>query len=58
MKTASRTLVKSPPEVWELIDHPDRMQGLMSALVGRATEVTVEREEPSRSCAGRRRRRR
>jgi outer membrane biosynthesis protein TonB len=49
MKTASRTLVKSPPEVWEQLDHPGRMQGLMSALVGRAAEVTVyEREEESK----------
>jgi outer membrane biosynthesis protein TonB len=49
MKTASRTLVKSPPEVWEQLDHPGRMQGLMSALVGHATEVTVyEREEESK----------
>src|SRR3954464_9347760 len=48
MKTASRTLVKSPPEVWEQLDHPGRMQGLMSALVGHATEVDVtEREEES-----------
>ena len=48
MKTASRTLVKSPPEVWEQLDHPGRMQGLMSALVGHATEVSVtEREEES-----------
>jgi outer membrane biosynthesis protein TonB len=49
MKTASRTLVKSPPEVWEQLDHPGRMQGLMSALVGHATDVTViEREEESK----------
>ncbi len=48
MKTASRTLVKSPPEVWEQLDHPGRMQGLMCALVGHATEVDVtEREEES-----------
>jgi hypothetical protein len=46
MKSASRTLVKSPPELWELLDQPDRMQGLMCALVGRATEVTVEQREP------------
>jgi len=46
MKTASRTLVKSPPEVWEQLDDPGRMQGLMCALVGHATEVSVtEREE-------------
>jgi hypothetical protein len=49
MKTASRTLVKSPPEVWEQLDHPGRMQGLMCALVGHAADVTVyEREEESK----------
>ena len=49
MKTASRTLVKSPPEVWEQLDHPGRMEGLMSALVGHATDVQVyQREEESR----------
>jgi hypothetical protein len=49
MKTASRTLVKSPPEVWEQLDHPGRMQGLMSTLVGHATDVSVyEREEESK----------
>ena len=36
----------SPPELWELIDQPDRMQGLMCALVGRATEVTVNERTP------------
>jgi outer membrane biosynthesis protein TonB len=49
MKTASRTLVKSPPEVWEQLDDHGRMQGLMSALIGHATEVSVyEREEESK----------
>jgi outer membrane biosynthesis protein TonB len=49
MKTASRTLVKSPPEVWEQLDHPGRMEGLMSALVGHATDVEVyERVEESK----------
>jgi hypothetical protein len=46
MEMASRTLVKSPPELWELIDQPDRMQGLMCGLLGRATEVTVNEREP------------
>lgn len=51
MKSASRTLVKSPPEVWEQLDHPGRMQGLMSALIGHAAEVDVyERDEESRLC--------
>jgi hypothetical protein len=48
METASRTLVKSPPEVWEQLDQPQRMQGLMCALLGRAADVQVyEREEES-----------
>ena len=46
MKSASRTLVKSPPELWELLDQPDRMQGLMCGLLGHATEVSVEQREP------------
>lgn len=46
MKSASRTLVKSQPELWELIDQPDRMQGLMSGLLGHAAEVTVDEREP------------
>lgn len=49
MKTASRTLVKSPPEVWEQLDQRERMQGLMCALVGYATEVEVyERVEEAK----------
>ena len=46
MKSASRTLVKSPPEIWELLDQPERMQGLMSALIGEATEVNVYERQP------------
>jgi hypothetical protein len=46
MLSASRTLVMSPPELWELIDQPDRMQGLMCALIGRATDVTVNERKP------------
>ena len=38
--------MKSQPELWELIDQPGRMQGLMSALLGRAAEVTVSQREP------------
>lgn len=39
----------SPPEVWEQLDQPGRMQGLMAALLGRATDVDVyEREEGSK----------
>jgi hypothetical protein len=46
MAITERTLVKSQPELWEVLDSRDRMQGLMSALVGRATEIEVTRREP------------
>ena len=46
MRSANRTLVKSPPELWELIDKPERMQGLLSSLIGRATEIKVFGREP------------
>ncbi len=46
MAIAERTLVKSQPELWEVLDSPERMQGLMSALVGRATEIEVTEREP------------
>lgn len=46
MKSASRTLVKSPPEVWEMLDQEERMQGLMSALLGRAAEIEISMRAP------------
>jgi len=46
VRSASKTLVKSPPEVWELVDQPERMQGLMSGLIGRAAEIEVSEREP------------
>ena len=46
MESASRTLVKSPPELWELLDQPESMQGLMSALLGEASEVKVYERQP------------
>jgi hypothetical protein len=46
MRSASRTVVKSPPELWELIDQPERMQGLMSSLLGYATEVEIYERDP------------
>ena len=51
MESASRTVVKSPPELWELIDQPERMQGLMSSLLGQATEVDVYERDPG-ACLG------
>ena len=41
MESANRTLVKSPPELWEVLDQPERMQGLMSSLLGHAAEIKV-----------------
>ena len=46
MKTASRTLMKSSPELWEMLDTPERMHGLMCSLVGQATEIEVSEREP------------
>lgn len=41
MESATRTLVKSPPELWELLDQHERMQGLMCSLLGHAAEIKV-----------------
>lgn len=46
MTSGERTLVKSQPELWELLDQPERMQGWMSALLGRAAEIEVTDREP------------
>lgn len=46
MESTSRTLVKSAPELWELLDQPESMQGLMSAMLGEATEVKVYERKP------------
>ena len=46
MAIAERTLVKSQPELWQLLDQQERMLGLMSTLVGRATEIEVIEREP------------
>lgn len=46
MAQAERTLVKSQPELWQLLDERGRMQGLMSSLLGRAAEIKVTEREP------------
>jgi hypothetical protein len=46
MPKAERTLVKSQPELWQLLDDPNRMQGLMSSLLGRATGIRVTERKP------------
>jgi hypothetical protein len=50
-----RTLVKSPPELWELADDPTRMQSWMRGLVGTPHPVAVEvtAREPERVLAWR-----
>jgi len=52
---AKRTLVKSPPELWELADDEARMQSWMAGLVGSAEPVPVEvtRRDPERLLAWR-----
>ena len=46
MRSASRTLVKSPPELWEMLDQAERMEGLMSSLTGQASEIKVYERDP------------
>jgi hypothetical protein len=46
MAIAERTVVKSQPELWQLLDQHERMEGLMSALLGRATHIAVTAREP------------
>jgi hypothetical protein len=38
---ANRTLVKSPPELWELADDVSRMETWMGSLVGRPGTVPI-----------------
>ena len=48
--TAKRTLVKSPPELWELADDLERMEAWMAGLLGtpRPVPVEVTDREPER----------
>lgn len=52
---ASRTLVKSAPELWELADDLARMEEWMAGLVGAADPIPVEvtEREPERILAWR-----
>jgi len=52
---AKRTLVKSPPELWELADDLARMETWMGGLVGSGAPVQIEVTErvPERSLAWR-----
>ena len=56
MKTeAKRTLVKSPPELWELADDVPRMEVWMAELVGTSERIPVDviDREPERILAWR-----
>jgi hypothetical protein len=44
--TDSRTLVKSQPELWQMVNHPARIEGWLSALAGCAATVEVTSCEP------------
>jgi hypothetical protein len=50
---ANRTLVKSPPELWELADDVSRMEIWMGSLVGRpgAVPIRVTDRVPERTLA-------
>jgi hypothetical protein len=52
---AKRTLVKSPPELWELADDMPRMEAWMAGLVGTSQPVSVAvvDREPQRILAWR-----
>jgi len=46
--TIERTLVKSPPELWELVDDPELMRRWSAELFGAADVDVVERDPESR----------
>jgi hypothetical protein len=46
MASASRTLVKSQPELWQLVDQDNRLQGWSSGLLGHAADIEVTEREP------------
>lgn len=50
-RIVERTLVKSQPELWQLVDQPRRMQGWISALLGAAAEIEITEREPERRLA-------
>ena len=53
--TAKRTLVKSPPELWELADDLARLEAWMAGLLGSPQPVPVEvtDRDPERTLAWR-----
>jgi len=51
VSTIERTLVKSPPELWELIDDRELMRRWSAALTGASGDVNVLRREPGERLA-------
>jgi hypothetical protein len=49
--TIEKTLVKSPPELWELVDDRDLMRRWSAALTGGAGDVSVLEREPGERLA-------
>jgi hypothetical protein len=46
MSPIERTVIKSPPEVWELVDDEDRARGWLNGLAGVESEIeAVERRD-------------
>ena len=46
MSPVERTLIKSPPEVWELVDDVDRARSWVAGLAGVESEIeAVERRD-------------
>lgn len=51
MSTIEKTLVKSPPELWELVDDRELMRRWSAAVTGISGEVTVLEREPGERLA-------
>jgi hypothetical protein len=51
MASSSRTLVKSQPELWQLVDQPNRLQGWSSGLLGYAADIEVTERDPEKHLA-------
>jgi hypothetical protein len=51
MVSTERTLVKSQPELWQILDQPERLQGWSSGLLGHAAAVSVTERDPETKLA-------
>ena len=46
MANSERTLVMSQPELWQVLDQPERIEGWSSGLLGHAARVEVTERAP------------